>query len=362
MATLLGATVWAAPGFSQQCTDSDGDGWGWDGSASCRVSATVNQAACADPDGDGYGWDGQATCVVGLIPQPAGAAARPATAASCVDEDGDGWGWDGVASCQTGGTTTPIVSTPVVATGNAVPGITGSFDRQRDLVAIHFDHAPDRDDGHAAVAALMMTEKLGLNVQVVAGTYGVYSRDRYDAESEAVMNAVWGSNWLNAHSNLQGSVSAAVNRWTATLAAGGRVWVAEGGPSDFTAAVVQRINQLHSEFDTSLRIHVIQHSDWNEGHSLASALNYTRDNTKYVRIDDGNNPNGTADLRFESHNNGSFVSRAQSSRYSAEWTAAFRYLSPSEKLDFSDTVELLHIIGLGTSEIADVNQFGDYFF
>ena len=39
---------------------------------------------------------------------------------------------------------------------------------------------------------------------------------------------------------------------------------------------------------------------------------------------------------------------------------AFDYLTPGEKLDFSDTVELMHIVGLG--EIRDVDEFGDYFF
>ena len=235
-----------------------------------------------------------------------------------------------------------------------------SFNIDRDLVAIHFDHAPDRDDGHAAVAALMVRDKLGLNVQVVAGAYGVYNRDRYDPESERVMSAVWGSEWLNAHSNRAGSVNAAVNRWTSVLAAGGSVWVAEGGQSDFTASVVRIINRNHSEFDTTRLIHVIQHSDWNEDHALPEDLNYTRNNTRYIKIDDGNNPNATADFRFESHNNGAFVARAQSSSYSNQWAVAFDYLTPGEKLDFSDTVELMHIVGLG--EIRDVDEFGDYFF
>jgi len=37
-------------------------------------------------------------------------------------------------------------------------------------------------------------------------------------------------------------------------------------------------------------------------------------------------------------------------------------LTPGEKLDFSDTVELMHIVGLGVGEIRDVDEFGDYFF
>ena len=364
---------------AQECVDADGDGWGWNGTESCLVSSAPQ--ACIDTDGDGYGWDGQASCVVGgqSTSGNSGTAITSSSAintggAVCVDTDGDGWGWDGTESCLVGESASgsapesnPVTPAAPVAAPTTPPATTPvisnrRFNRQQDLVAIHFDHAPDRDDGHAAVAALMVRDRLGLTVQVVAGTYGFYSRDRYDAESERVMAAVWGSEWLNAHSNREGAVRAAVNQWTSTLAAGGSVWVAEGGPSDFTAEVVRRIRSNHSEFNTNQRIHVIQHSDWNEDHALAADLDYTRANTRYVKIADGNDPNATADFRFESHNNGAFVARAQSSSYSSQWAVALNYLSPSEKLDFSDTVELLHIVGLGTNVIRDVNDFGDYFF
>jgi len=209
---------------------------------------------------------------------------------------------------------------------------------------------------------ISLPSTLRLNVQVVAGAHGVFNRDRYEEESEQLMAAVWGSVWLDAHNNRPGAVNAAVNRWTSVLAAGGSVWVAEGGQSDFTAEVVRRINSNHSEFVTSQRIHVIQHSGWNEDHARAEDLNYTRNNTRYVKIADGNDPNTTADFRFESHINGKFVARAKASSYSAEWAAAFNYLTPEEKLDFSDTVELMHILGLGTNVIRDINDFADYFF
>ncbi len=377
-AILLGSMLLALPGHAQVCEDTDGDGWGWDGTSSCLVEAANSdsgnngsngESVCVDSDGDGYGWDGTATCVVGAQSQGGNnqAEAGNSNAGACVDSDGDGWGWNGRESCQMSPASDTSTDSPEEEQQDLpVPlppaPANSDFDSSRDLVALHFDHAPDRDDGHAAVAALMVTDRLQLNVQVVAGTYGVYSRDRYDGASESLMSSVWGSAWLNAHSDREGSVAAAVNRWTAILAAGGNVWVAEGGTSDFTAAVVARINANHSEFNTRQRIHVIQHSDWNEDHSLATDLNYVRNNTRYVKIADGNNPNATADLRFESHNNGAFVSRAQSGRYASEWGVAFNYLSPGEKLDFSDTVELLHIVGLGASVISDVNDFGDYFF
>jgi len=356
------------------CVDTDGDGWGWDGSSSCLIGettpATTGSAACVDTDGDGYGWDGSATCLVGSqdTANTASPVVQAPNDAACVDSDGDGWGWNGSASCRVDSpaTAAPTNSTPEntqpAAPQPVAPVIAGSFNASRDLIALHYDHAPDRDDAHAAVAGLMVRDRLGLTVNVVAGTYGERSRTFYDAGSEAVMNAVWGSEWLNAHRNFDGAVNTTVSRWASVLGAGGSVWVAEGGPSDFTAEVVSRLQQRHSEFNTQQRIHVIQHSVWNEDHSSPSALSYTRANTRYVRIDDGNHPNATADLRFESHNNGAFVSRALSSSYSNEWAVAFGYLSPSDKLDFSDTVELLHILGLGRSSIADVNDFGDRFF
>lgn len=352
--------LFSAAGYTQACVDTDGDGWGWNGSSSCLMSetddnATPADATCVDEDGDGYGWNGAATCFIGSQSQPTTPDSSPTL--RCVDSDGDGWGWNGVASCQVSGASASEPSQP------STPSIgNGSFNPDRDLVTLHFDHAPDRDDGHAAVAGLMVTNALQLNVQVVAGTHGVYSRDRYDVASESVMSSVWGSAWLNAHSNRAGAVAAAVNRWTSVLAAGGSVWVAEGGPADFTAAVVRTINANHSEFNTRERIHVIQHSNWNEDHSLAVDLAYAKANTRYVKIADGNHPNATADLRFENHNNGAFVTRARSSQYANEWGVAFSYLPPSDKLDFSDTVELLHIVGLGTNLINDVNDFGDYFF
>jgi len=336
---------------------------------SSQAAAPVSAASvCIDSDGDGYGWDGSASCIVGQAGTSDNTSQNQSQAgnAVCVDPDGDGWGWNGTASCTVISTSNPPQIAQPVAPPTSPPAsaviTNNSFNAQRDLIALHFDHAPDRDDAHAAVAALMVRNQLGLTVNVVAGTYGEHSRDRYDAGSEAVMSAVWGSEWLNAHSNFEGAVNTTVNRWAAVLGAGGSVWVAEGGPSDFTAEVVRRLRQRHSEFNTNQRINVVQHSIWNEDHSLASALNYTRANTRYIFIQDGNDPNATADLRFESHNNGAFVSRALSSSYSNEWAVAFSYLSPSEKLDFSDTVELLYILGIGTNLIADVNDFGDTFF
>ncbi|OED41136.1 hypothetical protein AB833_10280 [Chromatiales bacterium (ex Bugula neritina AB1)] len=338
------------------CLDSDNDGWGWDGSQSCRIenAGAGSSAQCIDEDGDGWGWDGENSCL-------ATAAGPAAGGSACIDEDGDGWGWNGSASCRI--QAAPVNQAPVSqGPGNppnpGVSGGNGRFNASRDLVALHFDHAPDRDDGHAAAAALAVVRKLGLNVQVVSATYGVWSADRYVPESVSLMNSVWGSNWLDAHNSHSMSVEQATQRWVTTLSAGGDVWIAEGGPSDFTAAVIQNIARQYPEIQTRSRIHLIQHSDWNEDHTLRASLNYVRSNVRYVKIADGNEPNATADFRNFSQ---SFVDGVTRSQYGSAWRAAFSYLSPYEKLDFSDTVELLHIVGTSLNAVATVDDFAREF-
>ena len=46
------------------------------------------------------------------------------------------------------------------------------FVQDRDLISLHYDHAPDRDDGHATVAALTVVRSLGIQPHVVSGAYG----------------------------------------------------------------------------------------------------------------------------------------------------------------------------------------------
>lgn len=363
---------------SASCVDSDGDGWGWDGSQTCQVApqTATPSNSCVDSDGDGWGWDGSASCQVSATgsnssSESAVGSESNSGSASCIDDDGDGWGWNGSASCQTGSTGSAGQES-TADTGQEPSGgdaespqqgggqvnVSGPYNQSRDLIALHFDFAPDPDDAHAAAAGRVVQDQLGFAVQVVAGTYGVWSADRYDSGSVSVMNAMWGGNWLNAHSSRNSSVDQAVNRWVGTLAGGGDVWVAEGGPSDFTAAVVEKINQQFPEFNTRNRIHVVQHSVWNEDHSLASRLDYVRSNTQYIKIEDGNEPNSTADFRESSQ---FFVSQATSGRYASVWNAAFAYLSPNEKLDFSDAVELLHILGINRNQIATVDDFARRF-
>ena len=172
--------------------------------------------------------------------------------------------------------------------------------------------------------------------------------------------ATWGSNFLNAVANWDSAVENAYQAWAATLNNGGRIWIAEGGQSDFSAAVVRLVKARLSSVNTRTRIHVVQHSNWNQNQADQGDLNYLRAETNYKKIDDGNIENQTADL---SERDANFVSRARQSKFGSAWDVAFDYLDPiGSKLDFSDTVELLEIMDIGTNQVADAADFADLFF
>lgn len=242
-------------------------------------------------------------------------------------------------------------STPQNPTDNQIGLFSGN-----DLLALHYDNCPDRDDGHATVAGKAVVDAVGItNVVVVNGTCGADIKDKFQKRSPEVTNAVWGSTWWDAHGEESSTVQVVADLWAATISNNSDVWVAEGGPSDFTANVLRRISSMYPSVDLE-RIHVVQHSGWNENMTSNTGLSLVQRVTDYIRIDGGNTVgNGTAGFNTKSS---SFVSIALSSRYANEWEVAFDYLNPnSKKLDFSDTVELLHIVG--DTDTKDVDDFAE---
>ena len=234
--------------------------------------------------------------------------------------------------------------------------VPGPFDPSKDLIALHYDHAPDRDDGHATVAGREVVTHFGITPIVVGGAYGT-NRDTYNRRSEAVMDATWGSGgWINAHANWNAAVNQSTDRWAAVISSGGDIWIAEGGQSDFTADVVRNLKQ--TGVNTNQRVHVVQHSKWNEDKTTSADLSYVRNETDYIKIDDGNNPNNTADLNDRDRG---FSQCALNGRFASAWRAAFDYYPASQLVDFSDTVELLHIVGVGKDQVADAADFCDRF-
>ncbi len=242
----------------------------------------------------------------------------------------------------------PAVTT-APATQATQPAAQPRFDEKRDLLSLHYDHAPDQDDGHSAAADRTILEThfgpdwLAEHTVAVSGAYGL-NKNRFNPKSDAVMDAVWNDRggWLAAHDDWDAAVAALVERWGATLNAGGDVWVKEGGQSDITADVVRLIQQRWPAFDTTARIHVVQHSGWNERQTTPEALAYTRQHTDYIRIADAN--------RFLNLPGGHDAFEAAAVAhpvFGPGWRAAFDYYPPNRRLDFSDTGELMHILNLG---------------
>ena len=269
---------------------------------------------------------------------------------------------DAVANPSVQPPTIVVTPTPTV-TLPAAPAVSSSEDSDsngrigtNDLLVLHFDNAPDRDDGHALVAARVLVDTLGLNsVLAVNGTHGFERRNNFQIESEALFQQAWPSG-LNAFRDRSGSVATSAALWSNTIAQGNRVWVAEGGPSDFTADVLRAMPASQREMVT-----VVQHSHgYNEDHTDPVNVQFVINEAVYVRIDNSNlTNNGTADLNRQSD---FFVNTALSSQWSGLWQAAFDYLDPiGDKLDFSDTVEVLYLLDIGLDQIANPVDFANRF-
>lgn len=231
--------------------------------------------------------------------------------------------------------------------------ITFKFRAAADLLSLHYDHAPDKDDGHSAAADRTLLQTLfGIDwikahVVAVSGAYGK-NAGVFNPKSDNVMNAVWNQcgGWLDGHKNHQRVVRQLEKRWIKTLLAGGDIWVKEGGQSDITAAVVKRIQARLTDLKTTQRIHVVQHGQWNEDQTTEEAFVYTQMHTHYIRIPNANNYLGVygGDPVFEK-------AATEHPVFGESWKAAFAYYNPRNRLDFSDTAELLYILGLGEINI-----------
>lgn len=235
---------------------------------------------------------------------------------------------------------------------------TPDFDSQSDLISLHYDHAPDKDDGQSAAADRTLLESLygagwlSRRVVAVSGTYGL-NRNQFNPASDAVMEAVFSETggWLSAHNDWDGTVMTLADRWESEIESGGDVWVKEGGQSDLTAAIVRQLRSRAPELSVADRVHVIQHSTWNEEQTTPEALDYVKQTVDYIRIPDANTFLNLAG------GNSEFEAAARAHPvFGPIWDAAFAYYDPSERLDFSDTGELLFLLGLGQMPIDDFRR------
>ncbi len=162
------------------------------------------------------------------------------------------------------------------------------------------------------------------------------------------MDVAWNDcgGWLSGHTNRDQAIVILARRWQEALKNGGDVWVKEGGQSDITAAVTKRIKEGSPDVDTRTRIHVVQHSKWNENQTTEAALTDTKTETHYIKIPDANSY-----LNLKGSNPAFEQAALAHPVFGPVWRAAFEYYDPGERLDYSDTGELFYILGLGDMDI-----------
>lgn len=258
------------------------------------------------------------------------------------------------ASTAPATTVSPTTTDPEVGVGDEpipVSDASQPFDPTVDLLVVTFDFA-NSDDGHASAATRELATNLDLEPLVIAGTPTLDATGIAQEYTE-LMSAVWGTDWLDAGIDRSGAVTQTADRWLMTIDGGGVVRVAEGGVSDFTAEVVREVQRRRPALDTTSAINVVHHNGRNEDETRPADLDAVRADTTYVRIDDGNSANDTADLTGAS---AAFESAALAGPHRDGWLVAFDH-RPADSLDFSDTVTVLHIIGVGLDDVADVDTF-----
>ena len=246
-----------------------------------------------------------------------------------------------------------------VGSGGGGSGQLGRFDKGRDLLLCNYDGKPDEDDLHSVAGwATMLRDPRfsGVNYHCTAGAYGRQGGRFID--EPRLFDLAFDARWADADANWSRAVRVAADKAVQVLNSGGDVWVAEAGQSDFTADVVRRVRSQLPSVNTTRRIHVVQHSQWNEDQTTPNDLAYTRSNTDYIKIADGNTSgNGTADLH--SRDGGQWNRATSDAQVGAIWrearAAASRWFgidwdNPAIEaggMDFSDTVEVMYIFGFG---------------
>ncbi|MEL6981648.1 MAG: hypothetical protein AAFO29_04410 [Actinomycetota bacterium] len=251
-------------------------------------------------------------------------------------------------------------------------GVLGRFDLDKDILLCNYDSKPDEDDLHAVAGLGTMLRDpriAGINFHCTAGAYGRQGGTFLD--EPALFDLAFGDNWASAHEDEDSAVTIAANEAIAALDAGGDVWVTEAGQSDVTALIVKRIKSQRPGVNTNQRIHVVQHSNWNENQTTPSDLTYVKNNTQYNKIADGNAANnGTPQLTTTSSQ---YWSEAKSdAQVGALWSEAdaaarrgFAVDWNNDKIvkggmDFSDTVEPMYVFGF-EGRSGNVGGFFDEF-
>lgn len=248
-----------------------------------------------------------------------------------------------------------------------------NFNLKTDLLIANYDCKTDVDDLHsiAAFATVLAQPKYKkLNYHAVAGTYGI--QEGLYVPPNDLFALSFGKNWSDAHADREQAARVVTTKAVKVLNKKGHIWIAEAGQSDFSTILIRTIRTQITDVEILSRIHIVQHSDWNEEVTSPEAIQYVKTTIDYHKIPDGNAVgNGTAGFRSEAPvdwqskiNNENLVSlwnlaietgnqyNGKQGRYNNEAIA-------QGGLDFSDTSEIMYI--LGYSDIKDADDFFETF-
>ena len=247
------------------------------------------------------------------------------------------------------------------------------FNIEKDLLLAQFDCKTDVDDLHtvAAFASLMSDKQFDkVRYHAVAGTYGI--QEGLYVPANDLFELAFGDQWSDAHADFQGAVKSVSSKVLETLQNNGDVWIAEAGQSDFTAAVIEEISAQLKAKTVKERMHVVQHSTWNEEVTDPKALKFVKEKADYHKIPDGNAVgNGTPGFRSPEFSH--WESLISDQKLKRLWQRAVklgnkyngkegRYnnmaVTPGG-LDFSDLSETCWILGIG--DIVDTAGFFNRF-
>jgi len=244
-----------------------------------------------------------------------------------------------------------------------------SFKKGKDFLLIQFDCKTDVDDLQtvAALSTLLSDSSFtSINYHAVAGTYGI--QEGLYVPPNDLFQLAFGDNWTDAHNNMKGAVEKVKSLVIKTLVQDGDIWIADAGQSDFSAELVNAIQKDLPKIETSKRIHVVQHADWNEEVTTPEKLDFVKQNTDYMKIPDGNGVgNGTPGFRTSEFTNwDDKITNPElrkiwqlaidlSNKYNGKEGRYYNEAIAAGGLDFSDLSEVCWILGI--RNIKDTEQF-----
>jgi hypothetical protein len=235
-----------------------------------------------------------------------------------------------------------------------------SFNIKKDLLLAQLDCKTDVDDLHtaAALATLLSNQEYtSLKYHTVTGTYGI--QEGLYVPPNPLLNLAFGDNWTDAHKDKAAAVEKVKAIALNTLKNDGDIWIAEAGQSDFSAALVKAIQAALPGLNTTERIHIVQHSNWNEEVTSPESLDFVKKNTDYKKIPDGNAVgNGTPGFRDPEY--AQWEDKIEDPKLIEIWESAIaisnQYNGKEERynneaiaaggLDFSDLSEVCWILGI----------------